>query len=154
MIDPPQITYTQAQTCAIIRLTNPMADMTKVVPPAINELMSLVKAQGIGPASAWYIYVHKMEPARIDFEVGVPVTVPVKPTGRLKSGGLPAAKVARTVHHGGYEGLAAAWGQLNAWIKANGHKPGDPVWDVYLAGPETGSDSTRWRTQLNRPLLG
>jgi hypothetical protein len=37
-----------------------------------------------------------MSPDIFDFELGVKVSTPVKPTGRVKPGELPAAKVART----------------------------------------------------------
>jgi len=154
MIDPPQITTTRLQPSAVIRIAASMSDMPKVVHPALGELMALVKAQGIGPASAWYILVHSMDATKMDFEVGVPVTDPVKPTGRVQAGQLPAARVARTIHHGPYEGMPAAWAELDAWIAKNGHKPAGPLWDVYVAGPETGPDSSKWRTQMNRPLVG
>jgi len=154
MIDAPHITNTKAQTCAVIRLTIPQAEMPRHIGPAIGELMALVQAQTIGPASPWYIYVHKMEGGTFDCEVGVPVTDPVKPAGRVKPGSLPATRVARTVYHGGYEGLAAAWGEFTEWITKNGHEPAEQHWDVYLAGPETGPDSSKWRTELNRPLVG
>jgi effector-binding domain-containing protein len=153
MIDEPQITNTKAQASAVIRLAIQQSEMRKHVGPAIGELLALVKAQGIGPASAWYIYVHEMDAGRIDFEVGVPVRDPVEPAGRVKPGSLPATRVARTVYHGPYEGLPAAWGEFSEWITNNGHQPGKALWDVYLAGPETGSDASKWRTELNRPLL-
>lgn len=154
MIDKPQITQTKAQPAAVIRLAIPFVDMRKHVGPAIGEVLAHVKAQGIGPASAWHIYVHKLGGGQIDFEVGVPVTDPVKPAGRIQAGSLPAAKVARTIYHGPYEGIAAAWTEFSEWITKNGHKPGEAQWDVYLSGPESGSDSSKWRTQLNKPLLG
>jgi effector-binding domain-containing protein len=153
MIDKPEITNTTAQRSAVIRLAVPMSDMPKVVHPALSELMSAVKSQGIGPASAWFIYVHSMDGTKMDFDVGVPVTDPVKPFGRVKASQLPAARVARTIHHGPYEGMPAAWAELDAWIAKNGHKAAGPLWDIYLAGPETGPDSSKWRTQMNRPLV-
>ena len=154
MIEPPRITHTKAQPSAVIRLAVPMSEMPTVVHPAITEVLSVVKAQGIGPASAWYILVHSRDATQLEFEVGVPVTDPVKPTGRVKAGALPAARVARTVHHGAYEGMLAAWAEFDAWIAQNGHKPGKPMWDVYLVGPETSADMSQWRTQMNRQLLG
>jgi len=60
--------------------------------------------------------------------------------------------VARTVFHGGYEDLGAAWGEFGKWISANGFTPAADLWEVYLAGPESGSDPATWRTELNRPL--
>jgi effector-binding domain-containing protein len=83
----------------------------------------------------------------------VPVTAPVAAAGRVKPGQLPATTVARTVFQGAYEGLGAAWGEFDAWIVANGHTPGPDLWECYVAGPESSSDSASWRTELNRPLV-
>jgi effector-binding domain-containing protein len=62
--------------------------------------------------------------------------------------------VARVVYRGPYEGLGAAWGEFDAWIAANGHKPGTDLWECYVAGPESSPDPAAWRTELNRPLVG
>ena len=80
------------------------------------------------------------------------VKAPVKPTGRVASSRLPASRVARTVYRGGYEGLGAAWGEFEAWMKGAGLTPAAELWEIYAAGPESGSDSTGWRTELNRPI--
>jgi effector-binding domain-containing protein len=84
----------------------------------------------------------------------VPVTAPVAAAGRVKPGQLPATKVARTIYHGPYEGLGAAWGELIAWIAAKGHTPGPDLWECYVAGPESNPDPATFRTELNRPLTG
>jgi effector-binding domain-containing protein len=95
-----------------------------------------------------------MDPDIFDFEVGVPVAAPISVAGRVKPGHLPAATVARTVYHGGYEGLASAWGEFMAWITAEGHMPAPNLWECYVAGPESSPDPANWRTELNRPLIG
>jgi effector-binding domain-containing protein len=154
MIEKPQIAQTKEQLAAVIRLKVPRGDMPKVMGPGIGELMAAVQSQGIGPAGSWYSYHYKMEPATFDFEIGVPVKAPVKPVGRVKPGKLPAARVARTVYHGGYEGLGGAWGEFSEWITKNGHKPAENLWEIYAVGPESGPDSSKWRTELNRPLIG
>ena len=154
MIDTPEITQTTARTTAIIRLTIPRAEIRNVMRPGIGELMAVVTAQGIGPAGPLYSHHLKMDPDTFDFELGVPVTAPVAPTGRVQAGQLPAARVARTVYHGGYEGLGAAWGEFIAWIEANGHTPASNLWEYYVTGPESGPDPATWRTELNRPLVG
>ena len=69
-----------------------------------------------------------MSPKVFDFEIGVPVSAPFTPAGRVKPGMLPAAKVVRTVYRGAYEGLGDAWGEFDAWI------------------------ASKWQTELNRPL--
>lgn len=120
--------------------------------PSIGELMGVIAAQGLQPAGPIYSHHLAMDPATFDFEVGVPVSSPVAPTGRVKPGQLPAARIARTVYHGGYEGLGAAWGEFGAWLTANGHSPAPNLWECYVTGPESGPDPANWRTELNRPL--
>ena len=153
MIGKPQIVQTSAQETAVIRLTIPRAEIRDVMGPGHSELMAAVAGQGMAPAGAWFTHHFRMDPDTFDFEIGVPVTAPISEVGRVKPGRLPAATVARTVYHGPYEGLAAAWGEFDAWITAEGHRPGPDLWECYLAGPETDSDPATWRTELNRPLI-
>jgi effector-binding domain-containing protein len=154
MLDTPQITQTSAQQTAIIRLTVPRTDIQKVMGPGIKELMATVAAQGVGPAGPWFTHHLRRPTDTFDLEISVPVTAPVTPAGRVTGGQRPAMKVARAVYRGPYEGLAGAWGEFDAWVKANGHKPAADLWEVYVAGPESGSDPAEWRTELNRPLIG
>lgn len=154
MIDSPEIQQTANVQTAVIHLTIPREEIRTVMGPSIGELMGVVAAQGIKPTGPIFSHHLRMDPATFDFEVGVPVSAPVAPTGRVKPGQLPAAKVARTVYSGGYEGLGAAWGEFGAWIKANGHTPAPNLWECYVTGPESGPDSAKWRTELIRPLVG
>jgi len=153
MIDTPQITKTAGQLAAVIRLTVPRAEIRNVMGPGIGEVMAAVAAQGIGPAGPVFSHHFKMDPEVFDFEVGVPVTKAVTAVGRVQPGQLPAARVARTVYHGPYEGLGAAWGEFVAWIAANGHTAAPDLWECYVAGPESIPDPANWRTELNRPLM-
>ena len=152
MLDTPQIIQTTAQTAAVIPLTVPRSDMMKVFGPAAGELMAALAAQGIKPEGAIFAHHLKMSADNFDFELGVRVSTPVKATGRVKPGELPAAKVVRTVYSGPYEGLPAAWGEFTKWIKANGHEQGDELWELYSVGPQSTPDPAGWRTELNCPL--
>lgn len=154
MIDPPQITQSTAQLTATIHLTVPREEIRQVMGPGLGELMAALAAQGIAPAGPWFTRHLRMDPASFDFEISVPVERPVAPVGRVKPGILAEARVARTVYHGPYEGLGAAWGELGAWIAAEGHTPRPDLWEVYVAGPESSADPAKWRTELNRPLAG
>lgn len=111
----------------------------------------VLEPDGITPTGPWFTHHLRMDPGVFDFAI-VPVPRPVSAAGRVQAGRLPAAKVARTVYHGPYEGLAAAWGEFDAWLKAEGHTPGPSLWECYLAGPESNPDPATWRTELTRPL--
>jgi len=80
------------------------------------------------------------------------VTRLVSATGRVTASQLPAATVGRTVYHGPYEGLRAAWRECEAWITSEGHTTAANLWECYVAGPESNPDPATWRTELNRPL--
>jgi effector-binding domain-containing protein len=154
MIDTPKIVHTERQEAAVIRITVPRAEMMKVFGPGIDELIAAVTAQKIGPAGPVFAHHLNMSNETFDFEMGVAVTAPVKPTGRVTTGYLPAAKVARTVYHGAYEGLPSAWGEFEKWIAKEGHKSETDLWECYVDGPQSSPDPSTWRTELNRPLIG
>ena len=153
MIDTPQIVQSEAKATAVIRFTIPRAEIQTVMGPAIGEVIAAVAAQGIGPVGPVFSHHFKMQPDIFDFEVGVPVSAPVTPVGRVISASLPATTVARTIYQGPYEGLGDAWGEFCDWIETNGHTPAPGLWEYYASGPESGPDSSQWRTELNKPLL-
>jgi effector-binding domain-containing protein len=153
VLDKPQIVKTAAQAIAVIRLTVPREEIQKVMGRAHGELMAGIAAQGIATTGPWFTHHLRMPAEVFDFEIGVPVAKPVSVAGRVKPSQWPATAVARTVYHGPYEGLASAWGEFMAWIAAEGHTPGPELWECYLAGPESGADPAKWRTQLDRPLI-
>ena len=152
MIDTPQILQTEAQLTAVIRMTIPRADVQRMMGNGMKELVQTVNDQHVVMCSAVFTHHFTMDPATFDFEIGVPVKSAVTAAGRVRPGSLPAVRVARTVYHGGYEGLGAAWGELEAWIKAQGHTAAPDLWEVYVAGPESSPDPAQWRTEFNRPL--
>ncbi len=153
MLETPHITLTDACQTAVIRLTIPRSAIQQVMGPGIAELMATVAAQGIGPAGPWFSHHFAMHPDTFDFEIGVPVTGPVTPSGRVTPGSLPGGKVARTILHGNYDGLVGGWGDFLGWIESNGLKGASDLWEVYATGPESDPDPANWRTELNKPLL-
>ncbi len=152
MIESPQIVQSAAQHTACIHVTIPWEEITDVMGPGIMEVMAIVAEQGIPPAGPWLTHHLAMDPDTADFEICVPVTRPVAPQGRVKPGMLRAAKVARTVYHGEYEGLPGAWEEFTEWLESHGHEGADDLWECYTKGPEASDDPADWRTELNKPL--
>ena len=152
MLDTPQIVQTSAQIAAVIHITIPRDQIQEVMGPAIMETIQAATEQGIGPIGPVFAHHFDMQPGIFNFEVGVPVSAPVKPVGRVFASELPAAKVVRTVYTGPYEGLGDAWGQFVDQIEAAGHQPVGDLWECYVTGPESSPDSSTWRTELNHPV--
>ncbi len=153
MLEEPKIVQTKAIETAIIHFVIPRSELRSVMGPAHLELMQVLAAQGIALAGPWFTHHLRLVPNIFDFELGVPVTSPVKPKGRVKPGQLPAATVAKVVYVGGYEGLGAAWSKFGKWISANRHKSAPDFWESYVVGPEIDRAPMNWRTELNRPIL-
>ena len=153
MIDTPQIIQTTAQITAFVHLTVTPEEMQRVFGPSIGELISTVTAQGITPVGPVIAHHLRGPTDTFDFRLSIPVSAPVAASGRVQPGELPARRVARTIHHGPYEGLRESWGELMAWIEANGHRPAPDLWEAYVIHPDANPDPAAWRTELNRPLI-
>ena len=152
MLDTPQIIRTTAQLTAVLHLTIPRDEIQNVMGPGLEELKSVTAAQSVAVSGPWFTHHLRMDPDIFDFEICLPVTAPVAASGRVTPGEWPAMTMARTVYHGGFEGLGDAWSQFMDWIEAAGHTPAPDLWERYLAGPESGPDPSTWRTELSRPL--
>jgi len=152
MLDKPQIIRTEARNTAVIHLIVPREEIQDVMGPAIDEVLAVIQAQGLSPDGPMFSYHLRRPTDTFDFEVGFPVAKQVPEAGRVKAGQLPAARVARTIYHGGYENLGAAWGDFLAWIEASGFVQREDLWECYISGPESSPDSATWNTELNRPL--
>jgi effector-binding domain-containing protein len=153
MIETPTVVETRAQLIAIVHIETPRSKMQQVMGPGIGEVMSAVKAQGIGPTGPWFTHHLKMTSEAFDFDICVPVSAPAIPIGRVKPGRRPAINLVRTVYHGPYEGLAGAWHEFGTWVEANGRQTSGDLYECYLVGPETSADSADWRTELSRALV-
>lgn len=153
MIETPEITTTKPLRTAVIRFEIPKDQIQHVMGPGMQELFATVGAQNVAPVGPAFSHHFRIDADVWDFEIGVPVETPIEPAGRVVPGELPATKVARSVYRGGYEGLGLAWGELDGWIREQGRTAAQGLWEFYTAGPETGSDESQYRTELNRPLV-
>jgi effector-binding domain-containing protein len=105
-----------------------------------------------GPPIGIY-HDHEFREQDVDIEVAVPVTGAVPEGERVKRRELPAVEeMACTVHEGSYETVGATYGQLMAWIEANGYRMCGPVREVYVRGPESGGDPSTYVTEIQLPV--
>lgn len=152
MIDTPHIADLPARPTAFIHVTCTREEIQHVMGQGVRDLMDAIAAQGAAPAGPWFTHHRRRPTDTFDFEISVPLAAPIGPHGRMQPGEWPAMRVARTVHRGRYEDLAGAWGEFLQWIEGEGLTATGELWECYLTGPETGSDPTAWRTELNQPL--
>jgi effector-binding domain-containing protein len=158
MIETPEVTNAQPQAAAVIHIVCPREQIQSEIGPAIKEIMAALAAQSQNPVGPMFMHHLTMSASHFDVEVGLPVDAPVSASGRVKSSGLPAARVARTIYHGSYEGLHSAWDAFgrrlvrDQFVDPAVIAPVKTLWERYLVGPETTRDASQWRTELNLPL--
>jgi len=152
MIGTPEITETRPRAAAVIHVTVSRDEIRTVMPVAIREILATLSSQGIAPVGPLFDHHLKTSEQAFDFEVGFPIVSPIQPTGRVKNGELPGARIARVVMSGDYEGLAVAWAEFREWMKREGHMGRGDFWQIFTAGPESSPDSANWRTELCLPL--
>ncbi len=152
MLSPPQIAHQPFQRAAVIRLILRHADLRLAIPLALAELRSILadqRLEAIGPPFAHFL---RRTSTHFDLEVGLPIADPVRPSGRVDPGQLPACTVARAVHLGPWSHLATAWLDLDLWLAPHAQTPANDFWETYLTDPLATPDPTQHRTELNRPL--
>ncbi len=117
-----------------------------------GQIATVAAEQGIELGGAAFARYNGPPGERIDLEVGFPVERPVEGSGEVRAGTLPAGRVARVVHRGGFDGLGAAWAGLETWMGEQGLVPGPVLWEVYLTEPSPDMDPADLRTELNRTV--
>ena len=152
MLNTPEVVELPARTTAVIRMTVERARMAEAFPPAIQEVMSGIAAQEVGPAGPLFARYLRMGGGEVEVEIGVPVNQPLEPEGRITISSLPGGGALRAVHAGPYEELYSSWDQFGRWVAENGHEPDEGLWEAYLKGPESSADPAEWRTELILPL--
>ncbi len=151
-IDTPEIRRSERRIAAVIHMTVPREEMKMVMGPAVEELRSVIAGQAcevVGPMFAHHL---TLSSSHFDFEVGFPVDAPVHSAGRVRSGELPAARVAWTTYRGDYQGLFEAWDEFGKWAEQNGVRGKGTLWESYAIGPESDPDPRSWVTELYLPI--
>ena len=124
----------------------------------LAELYSEVEVAGLHPAGSPEVtYLDPPEPGRpMNVDLGVPVLPGAgraTPGGAARVVGRHSRPVARTIHHGDYTGLRAAYEALEEWIFGHGYRSAGPPTETYLAGPDSEPDPAGYRTEVSIPVV-
>jgi effector-binding domain-containing protein len=149
MITAPELTTTTEQPAATIHLVIPGRDMPKHMDPAIQEILKVLADQGLQPAGPMFSYHHRRPSDTFDFEIGFPVAQAIDEQGRVKSGSLPAERVARCIYQGPYERLSEAWPKLQEWVREQDLPETGRFFERYLNNPDEVQDPLQYHTELN-----
>jgi effector-binding domain-containing protein len=140
-----------AQTVVSVRDTVPTSGISQLFGEVFGHLCQHSIAPA-GPPFAIY-YDEEFREEAIDVEIAAPATGAVPASERVQARELPAVEqMACLIHEGDYEAIGGTYGQLMAWIEANGYCIAGPVREVYLQGPESGRDPSTYVTEIQFPV--
>ncbi|MBL8009593.1 MAG: GyrI-like domain-containing protein [Flavobacteriales bacterium] len=149
MITTPEVTTTNEEATATIHLVIPCQDMGRHMDPAIREIIAAITGQGLRITGPMFCHHHRKPTDSFDFDIGFPVSAPVREEGRVRNAKLPAERVARCVYEGPYEGLGQAWGALRSWVEEQQLPVTGRFIERYLNDPDEVRDPNAFRTELN-----
>ncbi|WP_167880519.1 GyrI-like domain-containing protein [Nocardioides guangzhouensis] len=125
----------QPQPAAVVRGDAELDGIADFLGAAYGEVAQVLASEGLAPAGPPFAR-YSLHDRSFGIEAGFPVARTVTPEGRVVAGQIPGGHAARTVHHGSYDDLPAAYEAVEEWLAHNGYVPtGDP-WETYLDEPD------------------
>ena len=125
---------------------------------AFSKLGELALPAGLFSPAAKMIGIYYDDPettpeSELRSEAGVTVPESAKIPPGLVEVRIPAGRMARATHIGGYEGLSETWARLTGeWVEQSGQRIGDGVsYEIYLNTPMD-APKEKLRTELYIPL--
>jgi effector-binding domain-containing protein len=133
------ITHLPAEHALVLRLRVTLPTIGPSLGDGFGRVAGQAAAMGariVGPPFAMY-------PEEPVGEFAVVVGFPIAPGTAVPAEGdgvelldLPAADAVDVMFRGPYDGIGAAWGEIMAWMAANGRTMGAPCREVYLNSPD------------------
>jgi DNA-binding transcriptional MerR regulator len=115
-----------------------------------NKAAAHISRQG-GQPDAHPVVLYHTDFERDDeirFEVCFPVSRPLPDGPAVRCKELPAAPVAFTEFHGGYDTIWNVYVELRAWIAENGHVASGPIRERGIVTEDDTDDPREWVTEM------
>ncbi len=143
-----QIGLRDPQPVASIRAKVPRSDVARAAAEALPEIVAHVTEAGAHTVGGPFCRYHSESGEEVDLEVGIPVTEPIAPSGRIAGSELPGGRVAMTWHLGPYDRLGTVRDELRRWIEERRLAARGGVWEIYWSDPGRDRDPKSWRAQV------
>jgi effector-binding domain-containing protein len=143
-----QVQERKVQPAATVRAKVPPGQVARTAAETLPEIMAYLTEIGVHTEGGPFARYHAEDASGVDVEIGIPVTEPVPPRGRIAAAELPGGRVAMTWHLGPYESLAGVRRDLRGWIQDRGLSARGGVWEIYWSDPGRDSDPNGWRSQV------
>ena len=131
---------------AVVAQTTTWSEFPSLWGQLLEEVYGFVRgrpALATGTAGDLWQNVMLYKDQRPDVEVGVLVSTPFEPEGRMIASELPGGEVATATHRGGYERLGVTHGVVRDYVAGQDRVLVGPCWEIYgHARPDPGEQQT------------
>lgn len=133
-----ELIRTAASPIAVIATTTTWEDFPALWPRLLDEVWAELRTRSGG--TGHNVMVYEGEPLRV--QIGVEVTEPIEPAGRVVPSTLPAGPAARALHRGSPATINQTHDAVAAWCARRGHPTTGLRWEIYGDPDEDGSFTT------------
>jgi effector-binding domain-containing protein len=125
---PVSVKTAAAQPTAVVAVATTWAEFPTLWPKLLDEVYGFVRGGG-ATQDGHNVMLYRDDVPNV--EVGVRVTGPFEPSGRVVPSVLPAGEVASTLHRGPHDALEEAHVALKAWCGSHRHALTGVRWEIY-----------------------
>ncbi|MCK9519398.1 MAG: GyrI-like domain-containing protein [Dehalococcoidia bacterium] len=140
------------QPTAFIHLEATVATIPQAIAEALGEIAPYLEESGIEMGELPFARYYDVQPEKVVFDAGFPVSRPVTPRGRVQSGELPGGPAIVTTHFGLYDQMRPAYEALKQWAQEHGRAAAGAPWELYYTDPAAEPNLERWKTEIVQPL--
>jgi AraC family transcriptional regulator len=147
-----------AQPVLLVRKKVKRSDIAATIGAELPKVFAHTQRRGIAVAGFPITRYPETSQGMVTLETGMQVSQHSgvwssdQGEGEVLAETLPAGLVAVTVHSGLYDKLQDAYGALEEWISANGHRPNGAPWEAYLNDPGDHPNPADWKTEVCWPI--
>lgn len=146
----PVIIESKSVPTVALRRTVPDRKVRTFLNTAFDLVEEAVRSSG-GEVGAPFCLYHGAPGDLVDMEIGYVVPGGLTVCGEVFNGSLPAARVARITHAGGFKDRGDSWDVIMAWMERESLTPDwETMWEYYSPRPLPSADPER--CDLHWPL--
>ena len=134
---PVKVVRVDPRPTAVVAQTTTWTEFPSLWGQLLGEVYGFVRKRGelaTGSGRELWQNVMLYKDQTPDVEVGVLVTAPFEPEGRVIASALPGGEVATATHRGDYAKLGDTHAAVREYIAAEGRELAGPCWEIYGHG--------------------
>jgi effector-binding domain-containing protein len=128
--DDVQVVDAPARPTAVVRATTTWQEFPSLWRNLLDDVWAFVRSPDCPVRVAGHNVMLYLDDTPT-VEVGVAVSGPFAPVGRVEPSVVPAGRVARYTLRGPYDGLDGAHRTVIEWCQAHGHEATRTRWEIY-----------------------